>query len=96
VRLSLDDFCGLAPDEFEAVCKAYHDQREFDYRNGWEQARMVATICIQPHVKNKITPNRLLPFAWDNKRKTADRSKQTAEERQQRMKDAIAKFGEKY
>jgi hypothetical protein len=27
--------------------------------------RMLATITIQPHVKNKISPEKLLPFPWE-------------------------------
>lgn len=93
----MDDFCGLTPQEFEAICKAYHDQRQSDYQNDWERMRMLATICIQPHVKNKLTPHKLLPFAWDNKRKRSKAEQSmTAEERQKRMAEMIAKLGEKY
>lgn len=35
------------------------------YRSCWERMRMLASIVIQPHVKKKITPKRLLPFPWD-------------------------------
>lgn len=27
---------------------------------------MLATITIQPHVKNRLTPDTLLPLPWDN------------------------------
>lgn len=33
-----------------------------------ERARMVAAICIQPHVRKRITPRQLLPLPWDNKK----------------------------
>lgn len=93
----MDDFCGLTPQEFEEVCKAYHNQREADYRNDWERMRLLATICIQPHIKNKITPHKLIPFAWDNQKKRTNRGdSMTAEERQKRMSEMIAKLGEKY
>ena len=32
----------------------------------WERMRLLATITIQPHVKGKVTPERLLPFPWDS------------------------------
>jgi hypothetical protein len=43
--------------------------------------RMLATIAIQPHVKNKLTPEKLLPFPWEKLDKMSTRPpKQTAEE----------------
>lgn len=65
VGMSLSDFCGLTPEEFECVCDAYHRQREADYRDGWKRMRMLATVCIQPHVKKRISARELLPFSWD-------------------------------
>ncbi len=65
IRLSYDDFCRCTPEEFNGICKAYHDQRETDYKNEWERMRMLATITIQPHIKSKITAQKLLPFPWE-------------------------------
>lgn len=31
---------------------------------------MLACITIQPHVKNKLTPQKLLPLSWDNRKKS--------------------------
>lgn len=70
VHLSYDDFCRLTPEEFGAVCKAYGEHYEATVRNDWEVMRMLATITIQPHCKKKITPKKLLPFAWDHKPKS--------------------------
>ncbi len=66
--MSLDDFCALTPDEFTAVCTAYGDKAEADMHGDWERMRMLATITIQPHIKGKMTPDRLLPFPWEKKR----------------------------
>lgn len=65
IHLSFDDFCGCTPEEFESICEAYHEQREADYKDNWERMRLLATYTIQPHVKKKITANKLLPFPWD-------------------------------
>ena len=56
--------------EFEAVYKAYAEQRDFEYKDCWERMRLLATITIQPHIaKNKkITPEKLLPFPWDKQK----------------------------
>ena len=35
----------------------------------------MATICIQPHIKKRITPQKLLPLPWDNARKERKDSK---------------------
>ena len=53
-------------DEFAAVCEAYHDHEETLLHDQWERMRLLATITIQPHVKGKVTPERLLPFPWDS------------------------------
>lgn len=34
-------------------------------RDSWERMRMLATIIIQPHIKGKMTPGKLLPFPWE-------------------------------
>ena len=48
------------------MCEAYHDSRETILHDQWERMRLLATITIQPHVKGKVTPERLLPFPWDS------------------------------
>ena len=73
VRLSYDDFCRCTPEEFNGICKAYHNQRETDYKNEWERMRMLATITIQPHTKSKITAQKLLPFPWEEINKKSDK-----------------------
>jgi hypothetical protein len=42
---------------------------ESEVRGEWERMRMLAAITIQPHVKGKMTPERLLPFPWEKKQK---------------------------
>ena len=34
----------------------------------WERMRILASIVIQPHVKGKMKPERLLPLPWDKKK----------------------------
>lgn len=49
--------------------------------------RLQASIAIQPHVKNRITPQQLLPLPWDHG-KQAQREpgpKLTKEERRARV-----------
>ena len=42
-----------------------------DERSPWR----AATICIQPHIKKRITPQKRLPLPWDNARKERKDSK---------------------
>ena len=59
-------------------------------REAWERARTVAAICIQPHVRKKITPRQLLPLPWDKdvaRRNNAPR--RPAEERQKRFEEMV-------
>ena len=85
IGLSLEDFCQLTPEEFGAVCKAWHDRREQEMQDGWERMRMNATITIQPHVKGKVTPQKLLPLPWEKSIKKAEAPKVSAEEARKRF-----------
>lgn len=68
IHLRLDDFCRLTPEEFEAIYHAYREQSDADYKDAWERMRLHAAITIQPHIKNRMSAKRLLPFSWDNER----------------------------
>lgn len=98
IRLSYDDFCRLTPDEFNSVCKACLDQEQSQYKDNWERMRMLACITIQPHVKNKLTPQKLLPLSWDNRRKSnkAKTEHITAKEAEEKKRQIIALLGDKY
>lgn len=56
---------------------------------------MLATLVIQPHIKGNITPQKLLPFAWDKKTRESEPGPQlTPEQRQQRFKELTARLGD--
>lgn len=65
IHLSYDDFCRLTPIEFEHIYKAYQEKCEAGYKDEWTRMRMLAAIVIQPHLKHKVTPEKLLPFPWE-------------------------------
>lgn len=96
IHLSYDDFCRLSPDEFNSVCKVYLDQEQAQYKDKWERMRMLACITIQPHVKNKLTPQKLLPLSWDRKKAGIKAEHVTAKEAEKRRKEIIALLGDKY
>ncbi|MBQ9576611.1 MAG: hypothetical protein IJV11_06990 [Muribaculaceae bacterium] len=69
IGLSVADWSGLSPDEFEAVCRSFVEAEDQRTRDEWERMRLLATITIQPHVKSRLKPDKLLPLPWDNSKK---------------------------
>jgi len=65
IGLRLDDFQRLTPDEYSSVVSRWNDTRDSDNRDRWERMRLLAAICIQPHLKHRVTPDKLLPLPWD-------------------------------
>lgn len=95
IGIPYNDFCGLTPDEFSHIYKAFSERQEAQYKDDWERMRMLACICIQPYAKKGLTPHSLLPLPWDGrrmprngKRKTEIPSKQEA---MKRLKEALKK-----
>lgn len=96
IGMCMRDFMACTPDEFGAIAKAYTESSDSESRAAWERVRLLAAICIQPHVKRKITPQKLLPLPWDARPKT--KRKQQApqlpeEEQLQRFKRLKQKLG---
>ena len=60
------DFLRMSPRAFSAACKAHADRESARDRSEWERMRMFACIMIQPHVKGRMTPKKLLPFPWED------------------------------
>lgn len=89
VGLRLNDFCHLTPNEWQAVAHAHTTHDEQAMHDDWERMRLLATISIQPHVKNKVTPNRLLPLPWDS---IAQQPNETAPAPQLSKEEARARF----
>ena len=96
IGLSLDEFCKYYYDEFECICKAWREMSEARNRDCWERARILATIIIQPHIKKRITPQQLLPFPWDKKRRHPqnDGPKLTPEEEHERFIAVTHRLGD--
>ena len=89
VGLRLNDFCHLTPNEWQAVAEAHTTHAENHLHDEWERMRLLATISIQPHVKNKVTPTRLLPLPWDS---IAQQPHETALAPQLSKEEARARF----
>ena len=81
IGMPLEEFCSLYFEEFENICNAWIEMHEAQAREEWERTRILAAICIQPHIKKKITPKQLLPLPWDsNHRKPQPEKPQLSKE----------------
>ena len=86
--MRLDDWCRLDVDDFNSTVKAWSEMRDGDEHGRWNRMRILASIVIQPHVKGKMKPERMLPLPWDkgrdrqaDKRKAETLSKEAQKER---------------
>lgn len=69
IGMRLDDFCRLSPEEFSSVSEAFSHNQEQRVEDSWERMRLHAAITIQPHCKNRIRKEQLVPLPWDKKNK---------------------------
>ena len=92
--MSRADFCRMSPAEFYYVSRAHREEQERLSRERWEIMRLEAAILIQPHVKNRITPKKLLPFPWEKSKENevSDEGLSFAE-RKRRAEEALKRFG---
>jgi len=81
--------------EFESICKAYHDQREAEYKDQWERARAIIVAALRPHLKGRPTAKKIYPLPWDKETTKGPRKKApkplTAEESKARFESLIAR-----
>lgn len=96
IGIGYDDFCRMTIQETAAVFAAYREKHEADRRDAWERMRMQACIEIQPHLRKKITPRRLLPLPWDKAERKTETRTYTAAERKARRDEILKRLhGEK-
>lgn len=90
--MSREDFMVSTPEEFSAIIDAWHDGEESAERSRWERMRIHAAVTVQPHVKGRITPRRLVPLPWDKPVRPAppETPELTAEQRLRRF-EALAR-----
>lgn len=90
--LSLPDFCALTPEEWDAVCRSWHESREALERESWERVRWLGAVTVQPHIRRSISPRALLRLPWDESIHGGVEHL-SREERERRMADAIRRMG---
>lgn len=95
IGLSVEEFRDLTGEEFAAIATSYEKRQEDAQRGEWERMRLLATIGIQPHIKDKMTPQRLLPFPWDHDKASGTAPEElTMEERRAKAREFLEKLGE--
>lgn len=89
--MGYDDFCAMTPRETACVFSAYREKVDGVRRDAWERMRLSACIGIQPHIKKKMTPSKLVPLPWDYQREKAA-EQLTAEERERRKRIVLERW----
>ena len=51
------------------MSEAFSRNQEQHVEDSWERMRLLAAITIQPHCKNRIRKEQLVPLPWDKKNK---------------------------
>lgn len=65
-------------------------------REAWERTRILAAICIQPHVKKRVTPKQLIPLPWDKKKQESGNyaPELTPEQKRKRFEEIAHRLGD--
>ncbi len=92
IGMLYDDFLWLDMEEFNFIFKAWQNAREEEQRAEWERMRMLASICISPHVKHAPPPQKLLPFPWEKKLKV-QQPRISKEEAKKRFEEVAKRLG---
>lgn len=94
IGMSFEEFCACDFDEFEHITRAWHSMIDEQNRDDWERMRILATICIQPHTKKKLTPKQLIPLPWDRcrNRRNNNAPQLTKEQRRKRVEELMQRM----
>lgn len=63
--MSRSDFLASTLPEFRKTWRAWRETRETDDRRAWEVMRLQTAMILQPFVKGKLDPRKILPLPWD-------------------------------
>lgn len=65
--MSFQDFCLYTVGELEWIFHYHRESREQMERQEWERMRLHAVMTMQPHCRNRLRAEWLLPFPWDHR-----------------------------
>lgn len=83
--MSRCDFELMSLDELRETFRSWSETRDEQQRTVWEAARMEACIIIQPFVKGKLEPKKVLPLPWDRSYRSVQMTKEERQHRQERL-----------
>lgn len=64
--MSFHDFCLYTIDELEWIFHYRNEERKAQEKQRWERMRLHAVLTMQPHCKNRLRAETILPFPWDH------------------------------
>lgn len=86
-KMSIETFCALTPEEWEACVKELQKVEEADNKEKWEQVRLLSFSSLRPHLKEGVTITDFLPLPWDPPRAPVVTTKKDVERMLQRFDD---------
>lgn len=72
IGMSMDDFCRCTPSEFYAAYEAWNEMQTSRERGRWERIRMQCLCSMQPYSKSKLTPQDIMRFPWEERKKSEE------------------------
>jgi hypothetical protein len=67
--LSVQDFAGLTPTQFDAIYEQWQARQDATTRERWEQTRWLMWSMLRPYAKKRgLQPTDVLKLPWDKKR----------------------------
>lgn len=96
--MSVDDFCRCTPSEFTAAWTAWSEGEESRRRDAWERTRMLALCTLQPHTSQRLRPQDVMAFPWENGRpeartQTSSHGTEPREDVARRYREAKRRWG---
>lgn len=92
--MSIDDFCRCTPAEFDAIHGSWQKNEELRLQTSWERTRQLCACMLQPYASQRINPEDIMIFPWDDSAKAAEEDRSMSEkERKERYVKALVKYG---
>lgn len=85
IGMLVSEFLDMDMDEFRAVYQAWNEREEMREQSAWERTRILATMCVQPYSKKRLSPKDVLPLPWDKERKKSVSEVVSKEEAKKRL-----------
>ncbi len=85
IGMLMGEFLDMDFEVFRFVYKAWAEQEETRERSAWERTRVLATLCVQPYSKRRLSPKDVIPLPWDKEQRKPTSKPVGKEEAKRRM-----------